>query len=76
MSIGNFFLKQLLKSKMKDVPAKDQEKIFAMLEKNPKFFQTIAEEVQQKVKSGMEQQKAVMEVINSHKDELQKIMAE
>lgn len=74
MSIGNFFLKQLLKSKMKDVPASEQEKIFALLEKNPDFFRKIAEEVQVKVKSGKDQQSAVMEVVNSHKDELQKIM--
>ncbi len=70
----SFFLKQLLKSKMKDVPAVEQEKIFAMLEKNPDFFQKIAEEVQTKIKSGKDQQAAVMEVLTSHKDELQKIM--
>ena len=74
MSMKNFFLKQLLKSKMKDVPASEQEKIFAMLEKNPDFFQKVAEEVQIKIKSGKDQQSAVMEVLTSHKDELQKIM--
>ena len=74
MSIGNFFLKQLLKSKMKDVPASEQEKIFALLDKNPDFFRKIAEEVQAKVKSGKDQQSAVMEVVNNHKEELQKIM--
>jgi 2-oxo-4-hydroxy-4-carboxy--5-ureidoimidazoline (OHCU) decarboxylase len=74
MSMKNFFLKQLLKSKMKDVPASEQEKIFAMLEKNPDFFQKVAEEVQVKIKSGKDQQSAVMEVLTSHKDELQKIM--
>lgn len=74
MSIKNFFLKQLLKSKMKDVPASEQEKIFAMLEKNPEFFTKIAEEVQTKIKSGKDQQSTVMEVLTAHKDELQKIM--
>jgi hypothetical protein len=74
MSIKNFFLKQLLKSKMKDVPASEQEKIFAMLEKNPEFFTKVAEEVQTKIKSGKDQQSAVMEVLTAHKDELQKIM--
>ena len=74
MSIKNFFLKQLLKSKMKDVPASEQEKIFSMLEKNPDFFTKVAEEVQTKIKSGKDQQSAVMEVLTAHKDELQKIM--
>jgi len=75
MSIGNFFLKQLMKSKMKDVPASEQEKIFALLDKNPDFFKKIAEEVQVKVKNGKGQQEAVMEVLTSHREELQKIMA-
>jgi len=73
MSISNFFMKQLLKSKMKDVPLAEQEKVFAILEKNPDFFQKIAEEVHGQVKSGKDQTNAVMEVVSKHKDELQKI---
>jgi len=64
-----------MKSKMKDVPASEQEKIFALLDKNPDFFKKIAEEVQVKVKNGKGQQEAVMEVLTSHREELQKIMA-
>jgi hypothetical protein len=74
MSIGNFFLKQLLKSKMKGVPEADQQRIFNALDKNPQFFQKIAEEVQVKVKSGKGQQEAVMEVLSKHQDELKRIM--
>ena len=59
---------------MKDVPASEQEKIFAMLEKNPEFFTKVAEEVQTKIKSGKDQQSAVMEVLTAHREELQKIM--
>jgi hypothetical protein len=75
MSIGNFFLKQLLKSKMKGVPEADQERIFNALDKNPEFFQKIAEEVQVKIKSGKGQQEAVMEVLSKYQDELKKIMS-
>jgi len=60
---------------MKDVPASEQEKIFALLDKSPDFFKKIAEEVQVKVKNGKGQQEAVMEVLTSHREELQKIMA-
>lgn len=74
MSIGNFFLKQLMKSKMKDIPQAEQEKIFALLEKNPDFFTKIAEEVQIKIKNGKDQQAAVMEVLTAHQEELKKIM--
>jgi 2-oxo-4-hydroxy-4-carboxy--5-ureidoimidazoline (OHCU) decarboxylase len=74
MSIGNFFLKQLMKSKMKDVPQAEQDRLFAILEKNPDFFKKIAEEVQVQVKSGKDQQTAVMDVVDKHKEELGKIV--
>lgn len=60
---------------MKDVPQAEQEKIFALLEKNPDFFTKIAEEVQIQVKSGKDQQAAVMEVLTAHQEELKKIMS-
>ncbi len=74
MSIGNFFMKQLLKSKMKDIPESEQEKILALLEKNPEFFTKLAEKVQSKVKNGQDQTSAVMEAINENKEELQKML--
>ncbi|MFA6554514.1 MAG: hypothetical protein WCS89_03320 [Candidatus Paceibacterota bacterium] len=73
MAIQNFLFKQLLKSKMKDVPQAEQDKIFELLEKNPDFFKKIAEEVQSKVKNGKDQTTAVMETVEKHKEELQKV---
>ena len=58
---------------MKNVPAAEQEKVFAALEKNPDFFQMIALEVQAKIKNGKDQNSAVMEVINNHKEEFGKV---
>lgn len=46
----NFLLKTMLKRQMKNVPAEQQEQIFAMIEKNPDFFMKIAEEAQEKIK--------------------------
>lgn len=71
---GNFLMKKLLQSKMKDVPQADQEKIFALLEKNPALFQQIATEAQVKIKSGMNQQDAMMAVMKAHESELKEIM--
>lgn len=70
----NFLMKKLLKSKMKDVPEAEQEKIFALLEKNPALFQKIATEAQEKIKSGMNQQDAMMLVMRAHEGELKEIM--
>ncbi len=73
MSIKDFFMRKLLASKMKDVPAADQEKIFAMLEKDPELFQKIAEETQQAMKNGKDQTSAVMGVMEKYKDRLAKL---
>lgn len=74
MSLKTFLMKRLLKSKMKGVPEDQQDKIIAAVEKNPKLFQDIAEEVQQKVKGGMDQMAATMEVMQKHAPELQELM--
>ena len=70
---GNFVMKKLLQSKMKDVPAEDQEKIFAMLEKNPGLFQKIAEESQEEMKKGKSQMDAVMSVMKKYEEDLKKL---
>lgn len=73
---GNFLMKKLLQSKMKDVPQAEQDKIFALLEKNPELFKKIAEEAQEKTKSGMNQMDAVMAVLQNHQEELQKVISQ
>lgn len=70
----NFLMKKLLKSKMKDIPEAEQEKILNAIEKNPDFFQNIATEVQTKMKEGKDQMTATMEVMKKHQEDLKKIM--
>ncbi len=67
-------MKKLLASKMKDVPQADQEKFFAMLEKNPDLFKKIAEEAQEKMKSGMSQMDAIMSVVKKYEGDLKDVM--
>ena len=69
-----FLMKKLLKSKMKDIPEAEQEKMLSAIEKNPDFFQNIAAEVQAKMKEGKDQMTATMEVMQKHQEELKKIM--
>jgi len=72
----NFFLKTLLKQKLKGIPD-DQIDMFIMLvEKNPTFFKQIADEIQVKVSAGMGQQDAAMAVMQNHKSELGAMMKE
>ncbi len=74
MSLKTYLMKKMLKSKMKDVPEAEQEKIFAAIEKNPGLFQKIAEETQQKVKEGKDQMAAAMEVMQKYQKEVQEAM--
>ncbi len=72
--LKNLFLKKMLKNQLKGVPEDQQNKIIEAVEKNPKLFQDIAEEVQVKMKTGKDQQTATMEVMMSHQKELQDLM--
>lgn len=70
MGLKNFLMRKMVQSKMKDVPPDQQEKILAMIEKNPDFFQKIALEVQEKMKQGKDQMAATMEVMSKYQDDL------
>jgi hypothetical protein len=71
---GNSMMKALLKKQMKDVPPDQQEFFLNLLEKNPDFFMQIAREAQEKIKSGMAQQDAMMAVMKAHEAELKAIV--
>ena len=70
MSLKTFLMKKMLKSKMKDVPQAEQEKIFSAIDKNPDLFQNIALEVQEKVKQGKDQMAATMEIMSKYQNDL------
>lgn len=74
MSIRTFLMKKMLASKMKDIPAGEQEKIFSAIEKNPTLFENIANEVQTLTKNGKDQMAATMEVVQKYQNELKKLM--
>lgn len=74
MSIKDFLLRKVIKSKLKDVPEAEQEKLITLVEKNPELFQKIAVEAQEKIKTGQEQTAAMMEVIKKYESELKSLM--
>jgi len=73
--LKSFLLKQLLKSKLKDIPEADQQKILSVIEKNPDFFMTIAKKVEEKTKLGMDQMSAIQSVMEENESELKKIIS-
>jgi hypothetical protein len=72
--IKDLLLKKMLKNQLKGIPEDQQNKIIEAVEKNPKLFSDIAAEVQEKMKGGMDQQAATMEVMMKHKDVLADLM--
>lgn len=64
----NFVLKQILKSK--GVPEAQIDQALVIFGKNPELFKKIADEAQAKVKNGMSQMDAIMEVAKSYENEL------
>ncbi|MDB5194267.1 MAG: hypothetical protein JWN50_281 [Parcubacteria group bacterium] len=74
MGVKDFFVKQMLKQKMKGVPEAQQKMMFELVEKNPDFFKKVGDEVEKRKKSGMDEMAATMQVMREHQAEFQKIM--
>jgi len=68
----NFLLKKMLRTQ--GVPEAQIEMFINMIEKNPELFKTIATEIQEKVKGGMDQTAAGMEVMKKYEPELKKLV--
>ena len=75
--LQKFLMKKMLKSQLKGVPEDQQDKLLAMIDKNPQLFMNIAKEVQQKMKSeGKDQMTAMMDVMKKYQSDLKKAMKE
>ena len=67
----NFLLKKMLRSQ--GVPEAQIDMVIKMMEKNPELFKTIALETKEKMKNGMDQMTASMEVMKKYESELKKL---
>ncbi len=70
----NFLMKAMLKKQLKSLPPQQQEMIIKAVEENPKLFEVIAKEIQEKIKKGVDKQTAAMSVMMSHQNELRQVM--
>jgi len=68
----NFLLKKMLRTQ--GVPPAQIDMFVAMIEKNPELFKTIAGEIEEKVKGGMSQMDAGMQVMKKYENELKKLV--
>lgn len=68
--LKKFLMKQAMKSQLKDVPEAEQEMLLDLVERNPAFFENLAKEMQEALKSGKDQQAVMMELMGKHRDEI------
>jgi hypothetical protein len=69
-------MKKLIQSKLGNIPKEQQDKIVAIVTKNPELFQEIAMKIKAQMDSGKDQMKATMSVMEEYKDQIQKLMSE
>lgn len=70
--LGNLLIKKMFRTQ--GVPPAQIDMFVTMIEKNPELFKTIATEIQEKVKSGMSQMDAGMQVTKKYEGELKKLV--
>lgn len=76
--IKEFLVKKMLGAQLvkAGISSEQQEQLMQIVTKNPELFQKIALEAKTKIDSGMDQMKAMQEVIAAHKSELEKLSLE
>jgi len=75
MSVQQFLLRQFAKHKMKNVPEGQREQILTLLEKDPKLFKKIGDEIERRTKGGEPQTKVTIEVMKKYRTELSALMS-
>lgn len=70
-----FLMRKLIASKLGDMPKEQQEKIIALVTKNPELFQEIAMKIKNKMDSGANQLMATTTVMKEYQPQIQKLMA-
>jgi hypothetical protein len=68
----NFLIKKMLRTQ--GVPEAQIDMFINMMEKDPDLFKKIAEEIQEKVKSGMNEKDAGFSVMQKYEKELKALM--
>lgn len=71
-----FLMKKLIQSKLGGLPAEQQERIIALVTKNPKLFEEIAKKIKSKTDAGADQMMATMTVMKEYQKQIQQLMVD
>lgn len=73
--IKEFLMRQAIKHQTKNMSDAQRNQMMTLIEKNPKLFETIAKEIDVRVKKGGEDQtSASMNVMKKYREELSSIL--
>lgn len=71
-----FLMKKLIASKLKGMPKDQQDKIIAIVTKNPKLFEEIALKIKKKTDAGANETMAATTVMKEYAPQIQKLMSD
>lgn len=74
MSMQHLILKLFAKFKMKNVSKAQREQVLGFIEKDPKLFKKIGDEIERRTKGGELQTKATIEVMKKYRTEISNLM--
>ena len=69
----NFFTRALIKRQLKHLPEAEVDKLLAVIEKNPDYFQNMATEIKAKMDKGMSQEDAAKAVMAADGETVKKM---
>lgn len=73
--LKQFLMKRAMAAQLKDIPEEQRNKIIAVVEKNPEFFERLALDIQEKIKDGMTQEEATVAVLATNQEEMKKLLS-
>ena len=73
MGLKRFITSQVLKRKLKHLPASQRAVLQTLLDKHPDIFERIAKDIEAKKKAGMDESLASVAVMRKYEPQLRKI---
>lgn len=67
-------MRAMIARQLKGVPENVREQILSLVEKNPQFFETMAKDIQERVKKGEDKMMATQAVAMKHQKELMQML--
>lgn len=71
--LKKMMMRAMMSRQLKGMPKEMQEKVLAMVEKNPEFFEKMAKEIKARTDKGEDQMMAMQSVAKQYQTELQQM---